>query len=203
MVAVRSGTGDIINKSKATGLQVDSGDSFQLKFNSNGSVRTLTDTSSAQTITGKTFSANIESDTKVLAATATFTSNSVLTGLTGFSWTVVPGTYQIEIDLFTTQTTNGGLNAAFKLTTAVLTSLASMAQQGVTATFSQLAEVTATADQTSFINNKTAAYTQSYVSGSMVVGTGGTFAIQVAQNTSNTDTTSILLGSWARVTRVL
>lgn len=218
-IAVRSGTSDIFNKSKAAGIQVDSGASYQLKYNANGSVLTLADTSTAQTFTNKTFtsptvsggtitgstlSANIESDTKVLAANATFTSNSVLTGLTGLSWTLVSGaTYNFDIDLYTTQTTNGGLNLAFKLTTAVLASMQASPSQGVTSTFSQLAQVTNTADQSSFVNNKTAAYTRTSVSGTFVVTTGGTFALQAAQNTSNTDTTTIALGSYARVTRVL
>jgi hypothetical protein len=203
-VAVRSGTGDIISKGKAAGIQVDSGASYTLKYNSNGTIRTLVDLSLAQTITNKTLSANIETDTKVLAAAATFTSNSVLTSLTGFSWTLVAGaTYQFDIDLYTTMTTNGGLNLAFKLTTAVLASLQASPSQAVTGTASQLAQVTNTADQAAIINNKTAAYTRSSVSGSFVVTTGGTIAVQVAQNTSNTDTTTIALGSYARITRVL
>lgn len=239
-VAVRSGTGDIFNKSKAAGIQVDSAASYALKFNSNGTVRTLVDLALAQTLTNKTltapvlggsvtgvytlagtptitspaitggtisaatFSANIENDTKVLAASATFTTNSVLASLTGLSWTLVTGaTYQYDIDLYTTQTTNGGLNLAFKLTTAVLASIVGSPSQAVTGTASQLAQVTNTADQSSFVNNKTAAYTRTSVSGTFVVTTGGTFALQAAQNTSNSDTTTIALGSYARVTRVL
>jgi hypothetical protein len=203
-VSVRSGTAAMVSKSKAASLQIDSAASYTLKYNSNGTIRTLVDLSLAQTLTGKTFSANIESDTKVLAANATFTSNSVLTSLTGFSWTLVAGaTYQFDIDLYTTQTANGGLNLAFKYTTAVLASLQASPLQAVTGTASQLAQVTNTADQAAIVNNKTAAYTRTSVSGSFVVTTGGTLAIQVAQNTSNTDTTTIALGSYARVTRVL
>lgn len=203
-VAVRSGTSTLFSKSKAAGILIDSAASYTLKYNSNGTVRTLVDLALAQTITNKTFTANIETDTKVLAANATFTSNSVLTGLTGFSWTLVAGaTYQFDIDLYTTMTTNGGLNLAFKLTTAVLASLQASPSQAVTATASQLAQVTNTADQAAIVNNKTAAYTRTSVSGSFVVTTGGTIAVQVAQNTSNTDTTTIAIGSYARVTRVL
>jgi hypothetical protein len=203
-VSVRSGTGAFVSKSKAASLQIDSAASYTLKYSSNGTIRTLVDLSLAQTITNKTLTANIETDTKSLLASATFTSNSVLTTLTGFSWTLVAGaTYNFDIDLYTTQTTNGGLNLAFKLTTAVLATLQASPSQGVTSTYSQLANVTNTADGTAFVNNKTAAYTRTSVSGTFVVTTGGTFALQVAQNTSNTDTTTIALGSYARVTRVL
>ena len=52
-VQVRSGTAAIYNKSKAGGLGIDSADSYQLKFNSNGTVKTLADLTTAQTFAGK------------------------------------------------------------------------------------------------------------------------------------------------------
>lgn len=56
-VSVRSGTGAIVARAKAASLQIDSADAYQLKFNSNGTVRTVADTASAQTLTNKTFTA--------------------------------------------------------------------------------------------------------------------------------------------------
>jgi len=192
-------------------IYVDSDDNI-LKMIPAGSGTTevqVIDASSTQTLTNKTLTSPTitgatEGDFKVLAASATFTSNSVLTTLTGFSWTVVPGTYQFEVNLVGTQTTNGGLSVALTLTTAVLTSIQAQTYQA-TATDNTTAvstQSTTTVSATKYIDNKTAAYTNSKLWGTTVVGTGGTVAVQVAQNTSNSDTTTVLLGSYARFTRV-
>lgn len=188
-------------------IYVDSDDNI-MKMIPAGSGTTevqIIDASSTQTLTNKTFSGAVESDTKVLAATASFQTASVLTSLTGMSWSVVAGTYNFEVNIPATMTTNGGLSVAFKYTTAVLTSIqaqtyAATASDNTTAVSTQS---TTTADQTKFFDSKTAAYTLVNLKGTFVVGTAGTVAVQVAQNTSNSDTTSVLLGSFARVTRVL
>lgn len=200
-------------------IYVDSDDNI-LKMIPAGSGTTevqILDASSSQTLTSKTLtspaitggtvsaatlSANIESDTKVLAASATFTSTTVLTSLTGLTATLVAGkTYQFEVDLRTTQTTNGGLGVAFKYTTATLTSIQLQSvQQSASAV--AVANNTTVTDQTLFVNNKTAAYINTVLSGTLVCLAGGTLDVQVAQNTSNSDTTTILLGSFARFTRV-
>lgn len=162
--------------------------------------------SGAGTFTGSTLSGNIETDTKVLAASVTYTSSSVLTTVTGFSWTLVAGaTYQFEINLPATMTTNGGLSVALKYTTATATSIQLETYQStdVDNTGAVSSQSTTTTDATRYIDNKTAAYKHNRLYGTLVVGTGGTVAVQTAQNTSNTDTTTILLGSYARFTRAL
>lgn len=149
---------------------------------------------------------SVSLNSKVLAATATFTSNSVLTNLTGFSWPLVAGaTYLFDINLPATMTTNGGLSVAFKYTTATLTSIqaqtyAATASDNTTAVSTQS---TTTTDATKYFDSKTAAYTLVTLKGTMVVNAAGSVAIQVAQNTSNTDTTSVLLGGYATFRRVL
>lgn len=174
-----------------------------------GTQTLVSPTITTPTITGGTFTSGtittpIFSDYKALAATQTFQTNTVAATLTGFSWTVVPGTYIFEINLPSTMTTNGGLTVSDKLTTAVLTSLqaqtyAATASDNTTGVSTQ---VTATADATKLFDSKTAAYTLVTIKGSFVIGTGGTFAIQACQNTSNSDTTSVLLGSYAKLERV-
>jgi hypothetical protein len=144
--------------------------------------------------------------TKVLAATATFTSNSVLTSLTGFSWPLVAGaTYEFNVNLPTTMTTNGGLSVAFKYTTATIASIqaqtyAATASDNTTAVSTQS---TTTTDATKYFDSKTAAYTLVTLKGTLVVTAAGSVAIQVCQNTSNSDTTSVLLGGFASFKRVL
>ncbi len=213
------------NLPDATGLVWDKV-ALDFKFNGNDVIKSLADTSTAQTLTNKTLTAptitgsptltgatitgatvagNINSDTKVLVATATTTTN-VLASLTGFSWSLVAGaTYKFDVELATTQTTNGGLTVAFKYTTATLTSIQLKTYQSTDTdnTTAISTNNTTTTDATKFIDNKTAAYTRSRLHGTLVVNAAGTVAIQVAQNTTNSDTTSILLGSYAEFQRVL
>lgn len=146
------------------------------------------------------------SDFKVLAATQTYTSSTVLTTLTGFSWTLQGGaTYVFDINLPCTMTTNGGLAVALKYTTASAASIQLQYYQSTAAdaTTAASAQSTTTTDATRYVDNKTAAYILTTLKGSLVVGaTAGSVAVQTAQNTSNTDTTSVLLGSYSRFTRV-
>lgn len=172
------------------------------------SAQTLTTkTLTSPTITGATISGTINSDYKVTAGTITYDANVTAAVITGFSWTVVPGTYVYEVNLPTTMTTVGGLTVSFKLTTAVLTSIqydtyASTASDNTLAVSSQ---GTTTTDATKVFDSKTSAYTIVRIRGSMVVGTGGTFAWFGCQNTSATggDVSIIKLGASAKLIRTL
>jgi hypothetical protein len=171
------------------------------------STQTLTNkTLTSPTITGATISTAIDSDIKALAADLAITSNAVLASLTGFSWTLTAaGTYQFEINLPATMTTNGGLSVALKYTTATLTSIqvqtyAATASDNTTAVSTQS---TTTTDATKFFDSKAAAYTLVTLKGTLVVNAGGTVAVQVAQNTSHVDTTTVLKGAYAYFVRVL
>lgn len=167
---------------------------------------TLSTLAGTETLTNKTITAAVIPDWKALAATVTYTSNVTPATLTGFSWTVVAGTYIFEVNLPATMTTNGGLTVSFLLTTAVLTSIryqsyAATADDAGTGV-STLGSTTTSA--TKVFDSKTAAYTGVSIRGSMVVGTGGTFAWQGCQNTSagGGDVTSVLIGAYAKMTRV-
>jgi len=168
---------------------------------------TLTNkTLTAPAINGGTATAVINADYKVLAANATYSATVTPATLTGFSWTVVAGVYIFELNLPATMTTNGGLTINFLLTTAVLTSIqyqsyAATASDNTTAVSTN---GTTTTSGTKVFDDKTAAYTHVNVKGSMVVGTGGTFAWQGCQNTSAGagDATIVALGSFAKLTRV-
>jgi len=169
-------------------------------------INTPTISGGTQTLT--TVSGDINTDLKVLASSITYSAKPAAAIITGFSWSVVAGaTYVFDVLLNTTMTTVGGLTASFKLTTATLTSIqylsyASTATDNATAVSTQ---GTTTTDATAPFDSKTAAYTYVRIQGSMVVNAGGTFAWFATQNTSGTagDVTIILLGSYARLTRVL
>lgn len=168
--------------------------------------KATTDTFTNKTLTAPVISSVTNSDYKVLAATATAATNIVPATLTGFSWTVAAGgTYIFELNLPSTMTTNGGLTVNFKLTTATLTSIqyqsyGSTASDNTTAVSTQ---GTTTTDATKIFDSKTAAYTLVRIVGAMVVNAGGTFAWQFCQNTSHSDTTSVLLGSFAKLVRTV
>lgn len=160
---------------------------------------------SGATLTSPTLVTPIYTDRVVLAASETFDADVTPGLITGFAHTVVAGTYMFDLNLFTTMTTNAGLTVAFKLTTAVLTSIqyatyAATASDNATAVSTQ---GTTTTDLTEPFNSKTAAYTFVRVFGSMVVGTGGTFSWYGCQETSGTggDVTIVKLGSTSSVIR--
>lgn len=166
---------------------------------------TLVTAAGTATLTNKTITDPIVSNAKVLAASATYTSTTTPATLTGFSWTVVAGTYIFEMNLPTTLTTVGGLTLNFALTTAVLTSIQyqSYASTAADATTAVSTQGTTTTSGTKVFDSKTAAYTYVRIVGSMVVGTGGTFTWQGTQNTSagGGDVSVVLLGAYANLTR--
>jgi len=157
------------------------------------------------TITTSTLTqGNIFSDTKQLAADATASSASTgatLTSLTGFSWTLVTGgTYAFRVRGKVGFTTNGGLSMAFKYTTATLASILVTAVQRTASVFA-LASSTTVTDQTKFIDQKAVLYVDVELEGSLVVTTGGTVAVQFAQNTSHSDVTTVFKGMVAEFVR--
>jgi hypothetical protein len=185
-------------------LTLSGTDSTTMTFPSTtGTVATIAGT---QTLTNKTITGAINSDFAVLAGNATYTSTVTPATLTGFAWTVVPGTYVFRVNLPTTMTTVGGMTINFLLTTAVLTSIQyqSYAATAADATTAVSTQGTTAASGTKVFDSKTAAYTLVRIEGSMVVGTGGTFTWQGCQNTSAGagDVSIVLLGAFAQLTRV-
>jgi len=203
---------DLTAQADAAPIYVDSDDNIakMVPAGSGSTEVQIIDASSVQTLTNKTLTAPtiagvINSDIKVLAADATATSNVVLTTLTGFSWTVIAGkTYRFRARLFTTMTTNGGLSLALKYTTATLTSIKAKtyAATDTDNTTGVSTQSTTTTDQTKFFDSKAAAYTCVELEGTLVVNAAGSIALQICQNTSHIDTTTILLGSFAELVRV-
>lgn len=158
-------------------------------------------TLTSPTLTSPTLSSITDSDVKVLAADATATSNATLASLTGFSWTLVAaGTYAFRVRGKVGMTTNGGLALAFKYTTLTLTSIVVNASQRTASAFA-LAQSTTTTDQTKFIDQKAVVYLDVELQGSLVVNAGGTLAVQFAQNTSHSDTTTVYKGFMAEFVR--
>jgi hypothetical protein len=142
------------------------------------------------------------SETKFCTTQLDKTSNTTLaniTGLTGFTLTAA-GVYNVDVALFGTATANGGWKVAFKYTTATLTGL-NLAVERLLASSMAFATVTDAADAATNVASTTAILGVR-MQGRIVVNAGGTMAIQFAQNASHADTSSIYVGSFARLTRI-
>lgn len=155
-------------------------------------------TGTIQSTTGANL--NIED---IYNCTASVTANNTTTyaNVTGLSGTVVIGTYQFEAVLPSTVASGtGGIKFCFKYTTTVLSSLESTSM-GYTASAVAVQHVTNTADQTDLFT-QAAVVMMTIVKGTFVVSTGGTIAVQVAQNTANASNSIALLGGALKLTRI-
>lgn len=121
--------------------------------------------------------------------------------ITGLSQTVVPGTYAFVCRLPSTVANGaGGIKYAFNYTTTVLTSIESTGR-GFTASAVAVQHTTTTTTQTDlFTQAAVVIYTE--LTGSMVVATGGTIDLQMAQNTSDVSNTVTLLGATMEFVRI-
>jgi hypothetical protein len=122
-----------------------------------------------------------------------------LVGLTGFA-VQAGAVYTFELNLSGVSTANCGLKIGFKYTTATLAALESVSQ-GFTASAVACQHTTSTTDQAALFG-QTAAVIAVRIVGRITVTTAGTLAIQAAQNAAHADTSSIYIGSWARLTQV-
>jgi hypothetical protein len=161
----------------------------------------------AQTLSNKTLDVTSIWQPAKCLSTQTFTSNATLTNLTGLSWTVAAsGVYYVRVIVpALTQTTTGGSQMAFKLTTATLTQISLRVWQSTDTdnTGAISTSFTTTTDAATWFNQKAVAYTYVAAEGMLTVGTGGTIAIQAAQNTSaGGGDATIFAGTSAQVIRV-
>lgn len=134
---------------------------------------------------------------------ASVTANGTITyaNITGLSFTVVPGTYAFDCELASTVASGtGGIKYAFNYTTTVVSVLEATGL-GMTSAAVAVQHTTTTTTQTD-IFTQAAVVIFTKLTGTMVVTTGGTVDIQVAQNTSNASNSIALIGSWAQFTRI-
>lgn len=128
-------------------------------------------------------------DTKRVTAQVDATTTT-LANVTGLSFTVVPGTYTFKAYLPVTCGGTGGVKLAFNYTTAVLSSISATAY-AYTAAAIAVSSTTTTTTQTSIVASNTA-FTSVVLEGTMIVTTGGTVALQFAENSANA-TSSVLV----------
>lgn len=139
----------------------------------------------------------------VTRCTSALTQNATTTyaNITGLSQTVVPGTYQFVCRLPSTVASGtGGIKYAFNYTTAVLSAIEATGR-GFTASAVDVQHTTNTTTQTNLFT-QAAVITYVEITGTMVVTTGGTVALQMAQNTSNGSNTVALVGGSMEFIRI-
>lgn len=154
------------------------------------------------TITGATIASTISTSTVRTSAAVTKNANATYANVTGLSQTVVSGaTYKFTCLLPSTVASGtGGIKYCFNYTTTVLTSIESTAQ-GFTASAVAVQHTTTTTTQTDlFTQAAIVIFVQ--IEGTMVVTTGGTIDVQMAQNTSNGSDTVALVGGTFQVVRL-
>lgn len=190
-----SGTAGITNKSKASGLQLDSADGL-LKYHDGTAVRKLISQTALGVVSAQTQFCTTQFDA-VTGTTGVTLTNVV--GLTGFTL-AAGGVYKYELHIAGVSTANCGIKLGFKYTTATLTDLEALAV-GHTAAAVAAQHTTSAADQASLFA-QTAAVINVRVSGRITVNAAGTLALQAAQNAAHADTTSVFVGSWLTLSRI-
>lgn len=141
--------------------------------------------------------------TDVYRSSAAVTANATITyaNVTGLSATVVPGTYRFRAILPSTVASGtGGIKYAFNYTTTVLSSIEATSR-GYTAAAVAVQHTTTTTTQTDLFT-QAAVVILVEINGTMVVTTGGTIDVQMAQNTSNASNTVALVGASLEMTRI-
>lgn len=121
--------------------------------------------------------------------------STTLTNVTGMvTGVLLPGTYEVDINLITTATANGGVKAALKWGTASMITSTALSVSALSAAAIANTKFTTSTDAASIVA-ATAAYVGVRITGSIVIAASGTLQLQIAQNASHTDTTSALVGS--------
>ncbi len=149
-----------------------------------------------------TIAGAIMSDIKRTTSAVTKNGSAAYANVTGLSQIVVPGTYRFVCRLPSTVASGtGGIKYAFNYTTTVLTSIESTSR-GFTAAAVATQHTTTTTTQTDlFTQADVVIYVE--IVGSMVVSTGGTIDLQMAQNTSNASDTIALIGGTMEFERIV
>lgn len=140
-------------------------------------------------------------DLKRTTASVTANATTTYANVTGLSFTVVPGTYAFDLELPSTVASGtGGIKYAFNYTTTVV-SVLQASGVGCAAAAVACQQTQTTTTQTD-IFTQAAVVLNTKIRGTMVVTTGGTVDVQMAQNTSNASNTIALIGGYGQFVRI-
>lgn len=185
---------------------------FTPSGNATGTITTIASTATAnQTlktpaqvagIFAATTGANLYSaDLARCSSAQTANGTQTYANITGLAQTVVPGTYRFRCVLPSTVASGtGGIKYAFNYTTTVLTSIEATGI-GFTAAAVAVQHTTTTTTQTDLFT-QAAVVIMTLLEGTMVVSTGGSINLQMAQNTSNASNSVTLAGASMEFVRI-
>lgn len=127
------------------------------------------------------------------------TTSAALADITGLSWNVnASTTYTFEAVLFTTSGSSGGVQAAVAGTCTAT----SIIYEGRTFSGTSISANTRTTTKGGAVGGVTSVTAATIeIKGTITVNAAGTLTIQFAQNASNGTTSSVLVGSYARLTK--
>lgn len=153
------------------------------------------------TITGATISGQINGNVARCSASLTKNASTTYANVTGLTATVVAGTYQFTCYLPSTVASGtAGIKYAFNYTTTVLSSIEATGRGSTSAAQATQHTTTTTTQADLFSQAAVVLFTE--ITGTMVVTTGGTIDLQMAQNTSNASDTVTLVGASMSFTRI-
>ena len=135
-------------------------------------------------------------------AIQTANANVVPASITGLSGAVAVGTYRVRAALYTTVASGAaGIAINQLLTTAVLGVCNFVAVASLAAGVATQATTTATSGTVLYTAANQPLLIQ--IEGTMTVTTAGTFGLQMCQNTSNASNSSVNVGSYLELTRIV
>jgi len=146
-------------------------------------------------------SAGLDKQIKRTTESVTKNNSAAYENLTGLSVTVIPGTYRFRLVLPSTVASGtGGIKYCFNYTNAVLSSIQATAKGTTASAIAVQATTTATAQANLF--SQAAVVLLVEVEGTMVVTTGGTVDVQMAQAASHASNSIAIVGGTFEIVRI-
>jgi len=134
-------------------------------------------------------------DVSRCSAQVDVTSSTTLVNVPGMvTGVLLPGTYEVDINLITSAGASGGVKAALKWGTASMITSTALSVSGLAAAAIANTTFTTSTDAASIVA-ATTAYVGVRITGTIVVALPGTLQLQIAQNASDATPTSALVGS--------
>jgi hypothetical protein len=176
-------------------------------FTSPAATDTLVGRASTDTLTNKTLTAPAingaiyGNDISRCTSAQTANANTTYASVTGLLQTVVAGTYRFRCVLPSTVASgSGGIKYAFHYVTTAVSTLEATGI-GYTASAVAVQHTTTTTDVADLFS-QAAVVIMTIIEGTMVVGTGGTIQLQMAQSASNASNSITLVGASMEFDRI-
>lgn len=136
------------------------------------------------------------SDVSLCTTQLDLTSSVTLTNVAGMvTGNLDVGTYRFRIYASTTATANTGISLALKWGTASMITSAQYTSRAFTASGVVVTKGTTATDAALLLDSAAGVVIEGDITGVIVVAKSGTLQLQMAQHTSNSDTTSVLANS--------